>query len=140
MNKTWAAEAIRILWKYPPVTALLAIKDSDRRQFYAFHVRKLEVRYRKDERRLADQYSTLRDMEFPQLKSLDVVTLYEVAMDDVRLCVEYFLRPGLEEIYFMISDLDSKILHLLRRRCPELKKIAFHVDFFTGQALTPWLN
>ena len=115
----------------------MAIKDSNRRQFYAPHVRKLEIRYLKDESTVVDQYSTLRDMEFPLLKSLHVVSHYNEwpIRDDFHLCVEYCVRPSLEEVHFMISDLDSKILRLLRRRCPKLKKFDFHVDVFYGTGI-----
>ena len=60
VNKAWAAEAIRILWRNPPVSALAAIKDRDRRQSYAYHVRKLEVNSKR-----VDENSNLHGVEFP---------------------------------------------------------------------------
>ena len=135
VNMTWAAEAIRILWKNPPVDALAAIKDRDRRQFYACHVRKLEVCYCKGERRMA-VYSTLRDMEFPLLKFINIGVLNNETKNDVRLCFEHCIRPSLEEVHFEGFDLDSKMLHLLRRQCPKLKKIAFHVEAFYGSGIS----
>ena len=133
MNKTWAAEAISILWKNPPVTALAAIEDRDRRQFYASHVRKLDYYY-KDKRTMA-KYSTLREMEFPLLKSIDIRTSKNEPKEIMRLCVEFCIRPGLEEVCFEGSGLDSKLLYLLRRQCPNLKKIAFLVDAFYGSSI-----
>ena len=40
VNKTWAFEAIRVLWETPRVRDLAAIAE-DRRQFYADQVRDL---------------------------------------------------------------------------------------------------
>ena len=133
VNKAWAVEAISILWRIPPVTALAAIKDRDRRQFYACHVRKLDVRHHECEKWLAE-YLTLSDVELPLLKFIDIDEARELSAFDMHLCLECCIRPSLEVVRFEGFDLDSEILYLLRIRCPNLKKIVFLVDVFYGKA------
>ena len=132
VNKAWAAEAIRILWKSTPVIALAAIKDRDRRQFYAFRVRKLEVCHYESETRAtwAAECSTLRDLELPLLKFIDIDEEREFSTFDLRLCVECCIRPSLEVVQYTGSVLDSHILHLLRTHCPNLNKIVVLVYVF----------
>ena len=132
VNKAWAAEAIRVLWKNPPVSALTALKDRDRRQFYACHVRKLEVRSSEDEKLMTD-YSTLREMEFPLLKFIYIHNSSN--HPSVRLLAQCCIRPSLEEVHFEGFDLDPTMLYLLRRQCPNLKKIALQVDIFYGPGI-----
>ena len=129
VNKAWAAEAIRILWKNTRVTALAAIKDRDRRQFYAFHVRNLEVCYCECIKSPAE-CSTLRGLELPLLKFIDIHEVRELSIFDLRLCVECCIRPSLEVVQYVGFVLDSQILHLLQTHCPNLNKIVVMVDVF----------
>ena len=141
VNKAWAAEAGRILWKNPPVTALAAIKDRDRRQFYACRAQKLEVHHH-ERKKWISECSTLRDVKLPLLKFIDICKARDVPTYDLHLCIECCVGPSLEVVDYEGVNLDSKILDLLRTQCPNLKKIAFLVDvFFTSQlALAPWQN
>ena len=133
VNTAWAAEAIRILWKSIPVTALAAINDHDRRQLYARYVRKLEVHEREYQDWMAE-YSTLHDVELPLLKFIDIDDS-SYLVGDVRLCVENCMRPSLEEVRFTDYNLDSEMIHLVRKRCPKLKKInAFEGSACYGRA------
>ena len=129
VNKAWAAEAIRILWKNPPVTALAAIKDRDRRQFYACHVQKLEVHHHECKKWIAE-CSNLRDVTLPLLKFIGIYAARDVPACDLHLCVECCMGPSLEIVSYQSFHLDSKILDLLRTQCPNLKRIAFLVDAF----------
>ena len=137
VNKAWAAEAIGVLWKNPPVSALTDIEDRDRRQLYAYHVRKLEVGPTSkddDETIMAkSEYWTLLDMEMPQLKFIDIHN----PTNHLGVCLRAkgCIRPSLEEVHFGGFDLDPITLHLLGGQCPNLKKIAFHVGIFYGSGI-----
>lgn len=104
VNKTWAAEATRLLWTEVPVDVLLAIKDHDRRQFYACYIQKLS-QYCTNEDVMAE-CSTLDDVEFPRLKCLKV-EYYNLA-NNSTLGVERCIRPSLEEIDTSGILLDEK--------------------------------
>ena len=137
VNKAWSVEAVRILWKNPPLTALAAIKDRDRREFYACHVRKLEFRHRgfrhhgfRGFKTWIAECSILRELELPLLKFIDIYEALGKPKYDVCVCVKCCIRPSLEVVRFEGFHLDSKILHLLRTRGPNLKKITVLVDVF----------
>ena len=143
VNKVWSAEAIRVLWNTPPVSALAAIKNRDRRQFYARHAQKLQIyspKFDFDRRtrepllgmeKRIDEYSTLRDLELPQLKWIDIDIKFceKAEFNYLRLCMEPCIRPNLKEAKIFVDYSDAgegvgeEIFHLLQKQCPQIKKI-----------------
>ena len=138
VNKAWAGEAIRFLWQNTPVKALAAIKDRDRRQFYARHVQRLSLEdsYWWDEKKMAE-YATLRDVELPLLKYTRIIagTKASEYRNKLYLSIECCIQPSLEEVCFCGDELHSEVIRLLRWRCPKLKKIEFRVDKFHGPGI-----
>ena len=127
VNKVWFAEAIRVLWKKPPVAALSALSSIsyDRRQFYADHVRELSF----DGTNEGSENSKFYDVHFRRLRCIRVKgnCFCHIPRDkeNLSLYIGQYLQPNLEE--FVLSDVDTElaedIFHLLETRCPGLRTL-----------------
>ena len=133
VNKTWASEAIRVLWKHPTVKALSRIEDRNRRQFYAGYVEKLQLSYCHAFTRVSDErvgaYSKLEKVELPRLKRVSLKYFYGEG-EDVGLGVDSCIVSSLEEVEFQGSYPDEDLIYLLQDRCSNLRRIAFEVRGF----------
>ena len=127
VNKTWAVEAIRVLWEKPPVAALAAI-DEDRRQFYARQVHELNFSGDED----GAKHSTFRNLEFPLLND---VTIDHFRPDNKEeLWLGQYIQSSLRDFSFYGAEPAEDILHLLETRCPRLRSIVIDFQF---EGLTP---
>ena len=137
VNKAWYAEAIRVLWKKPPIAALSALASSsisyDRRQFYADHVRELSFNAAKG----GSAGSNFYDVHFRRLRCIRIKGSCfprHIPIGSEDLHIGQYLQPSVEEID--ITDVDFElceyIFYLLEIRCPRLrilKMMCFSLEF-----------
>lgn len=114
VSKTWAAQAIPILWETPQPTDLAAIHDRGRQQFYARYVR--ELRVNGPEGKYHDDFRTLG---FPRLRSVVIDAQHEEAW------IGQYIQPALERIscYAPLPAGNEDVLQLLEKRCPRLANV-----------------
>ncbi|KAE8406250.1 hypothetical protein BDV37DRAFT_270144 [Aspergillus pseudonomiae] len=122
VNKSWAAEAISVLWQKPPVAALASSLDHHR-QFYARQVRELNFGGQED----GKQHTCFRTLEFPRLKRL-TIDLY-VPENGEKLWLGQYIQPSLEEFRFYGSEPAEDLLNLLETRCPRLQSVLIDYAF-----------
>ena len=135
VNKTWAVEAIRVLWENPPVTALAAIGE-DHSQFYARQVR--ELRFDGDED--GAKHSTFRNLEFPLLND---ITIDNFRPDNgEKLWLGQYIQSSMKDFSFYGAEPAEDILHLLETRCPRLRSIAidFQLEGLTSSRLMKFFD
>jgi hypothetical protein len=116
VNKSWAAEGISVLWRYPPVTALASIKKG-RRQFYARQVRELDFAGSDD----GKQHERFRFLEFPRLKRIAIDFCHPE--NGRKLWLGQYIQRNLEDFVFYGANPTEDILSLLESRCPRLRGI-----------------
>ncbi|KAE8142375.1 hypothetical protein BDV38DRAFT_153635 [Aspergillus pseudotamarii] len=122
VNKSWATEAISVLWQKPPVAALASSQDNHR-QFYARQVRELDFGGPND----GGQHSRFRTLEFPRLRRLTID--YFGPKDGEKLWLGQYIQPSLEEFRFYGSEPAEDLLGLLETRCPRLQSILIDYAF-----------
>lgn len=121
VNKTWGAEAVRVLWENPPPRGLAEITDIDRRQFYTRYVRELEMNG--DEWVHHNDFHTL---EFPRLRSVLIDATY-MGRDGEQeeVWIGQYIQPALEDFtcYATGPAGNENVLQLLGTRCPRLASV-----------------
>lgn len=135
VNKTWAVEAIRVLWNNPPVTALAAIGEN-RRQFYAGQVRELNFDGDED----GAKHSTFRNLEFPLLND---ITIDNFRLDNgEKLWLGQYIQSRMKDFRFYGAEPAEDILHLLETRCPRLRSIVidFQLEGLTSSRLMKFFD
>ena len=128
VNKTWAAEAMGILWEQVTARDLVPIPPC-RRQQYARHIKRLLFEF--DEP--ISVHVMLKGLEFPRLMSLlfrDAVyqTSYP-AKGAEELSVVQYLQPNLRDFVYQVESPPENVLHLLETRCPQLQKVHLWCDY-----------
>ncbi|OGM41695.1 hypothetical protein ABOM_009882 [Aspergillus bombycis] len=122
VNKSWAAEAISVLWQQPPVEALASSLDHHR-QFYARQVRELNFGGSED----GKQHARFRTLEFPRLKRLTIDS-YNPGNGE-KLWLGQYIQPSLEEFRFYGSEPAEDLLNQLETRCPRLQSVLIDYAF-----------
>lgn len=135
VNKTWAVEAIRVLWENPPVTALAAIGE-DHRQFYARQVRELSFDGDED----GAKHSTFRNPEFPLLNDITIDNFRPG--NGEKLWLGQYIQSSMKDFSFYGAEPAEDILHLLETRCPRLRSIAidFQLEGLTSSRLMKFFD
>ena len=124
VNKAWLGQAIKVLWREPPVEALASIRHT-RRQSYANLVEKLFIRGRRE----AARNAKFRKLEFPRLWYANIVTGYYHPLMGRTMCVGQYIQPSLKMIRFEGAEPAEDVLRLLEKRCPQLELVDIDHNF-----------
>lgn len=119
VNKTWSAEAVRVLWENPPPDDLAAISDINKRQFHARYIRELEINGSE-----WLHHEIFQTLEFPRLRSVLIdATDMDENDEQEEVWIGQYIQPALEEFtcYATAPAGDEDVLQLLETRCPRLR-------------------
>ena len=114
VNRLWADEATRILWRVdPPVWGLVQISNVERRQYYANQVLSLNL----DEPDSCE-LDQLLNTRFPRLTKLSSLHLHERQQQYLY----HFLQPTLRSFGCIGYGLRLELLLQIAAQCPDLPK------------------
>jgi hypothetical protein len=109
VSRAWAREALDILWRSPPDSAIRAVTAGERRAFYAAKICEL---------RDAVGDEAYRDLPLPRLRRLSLeMSRYMPPPDPAQ---RYYIRPQLQELSGLVTH---PILEALIAQSPSLRAI-----------------
>ena len=112
VNRLWADEATRVLWRAdPPIQGLMQIGSVERRQYYANKISSLDM-FLDSER----DWSQLVNTRFPRLIEIDAQIFNERNQQHLY----HFLQPTLRSFGLYGSQSQLELLLQLATRCPDL--------------------
>ncbi|CAD6592702.1 MAG: hypothetical protein ASARMPRED_006638 [Alectoria sarmentosa] len=136
VNRLWAAEATRLLWRVdPPVMALAHIKDAKRLQYYADKITSLDLLGGKDGWK---SRFILQGLRFPRLNQ---VIMKAPSSKDEQMFLQY-LQPELRILQCGRGPVSDFYLMQIQGRCPALRSLSLRCQLstITGNGLLQFLN
>ena len=119
VNLTWFEEAINVLWRHAPVTALMNV-ESTRRQIYASKLRSLSLSSDNNDR----LHSNLRTLTFPRLRRLSATAFN--SGDGSKVYIDQYFPASLEAIFLDQGNLGEYLLDYTSSELPRLRYIVIH--------------
>ena len=118
VNRLWADEASRVLWRWnPPIQGLVQIDNVERRQYYANKISSLEI----DHLCAGRPFSQILNTRFPHLTRFSTSHNPEI---DYERCLDHFLQPSLKWFDCAEGRFGLKVLLWLAERCPDLRGLS----------------
>lgn len=125
VNRLWAAEATRLLWRVdPPIMALAHIIDAERLQCYADNIISLNL--------MGDQGKwksrlKLQRLRFPRLSQ---IIMKAPSSRDEQMFLQY-LQPKLTMFECARGPVSDSYLMQIQGRCPALRSLSLHGQLST---------
>jgi hypothetical protein len=118
VNQSWARPSTNVLWRAPPLEALVAL-TIDRRQYYARKIRHLVF-----ESEQGKNHAVFRQLELSGLKTVTIDSYYPRVEEELQL--EQYLQPCLEEFQFYGGPTKGLMSKIMR---PCLRLVVLTLDY-----------
>ena len=118
VNRLWADEASRVLWRWnPSIAGLVQISNVKRRQYYANKISSLEI----GDLFAGRPFRQLFNTRFPHLTRFSTSHNLEI---DYERCLDRFLQPSLQWFECSEGGFGLKVLLWLAERCRDLRGLS----------------